>query len=171
MDKVSAEKYLRIAKINGVFGLDGWLKLYPYASFDQLYQLKDIILAKENLEIIKEARVEKANTASNKAKIKLVGIDTPEAAEQIVGLEIWADRKQLKLSKDEYPIQDIIGCDVAYKGNIIGKVDGIYSLAQDVLEIVLADKKTVMVPMVEDFVLSVDIANRIITVDRIDELL
>lgn len=171
MDKVSAEKYLRIAKINGVFGLDGWLKLYPYASFDQLYQLKDIILAKENLDIIKEVRVDELNTASGKARIKLSGISTPEAAEELSGLEIWVERASFKLKKDEYPVQDLMGCEVIYNGEVIGVVDGIYTLAQDVLEVKLTDSSdTVLIPMVESFVLDVDIEHRKVVVDRVDEL-
>lgn len=171
MEKVNNKKYLRIAKINGIFGLGGWLKLYPYASFDQLGKLKDITLADETThEIVREITIDELNTASGKARIKLSGVSTPEAAEELSGLEIWVERARFKLQKGEYPVQDIIGCDVIYNGEVIGKVDGIYTLAQDVLEVILSDKTTVMIPMVESFVLDVDIEKRRIIVDRVDEL-
>lgn len=172
MDKITTDKYLRIGKINGIFGLDGWVKIYPYAAFGQFNALRDIVLADEKtLEIKQAARVEKVNTASNKVKIKLKGIDSPEAAESLTHLEIWVDRDKMKMADDEYPIQDILGCEVIYGGRAVGKVDGVYSLAQDILEVELYAGGSVMIPMVEVFILGVDMPNRRITVDKLDELM
>ena len=172
MGKVTNDKYLRVAKINGIFGLGGWLKLYPYAGFDQLAMLKNITLADEKShEIVRETKVDELNTASGKARIKLSGVSTPEAAEELSGLEIWVERAKFKLKKDEYPVQDLMGCEVIYNGEVIGVVDGIYTLAQDVLEVKLTGSSdTVLIPMVESFVLDVDIEHRKVVVDRVDEL-
>ncbi|MCK5720102.1 MAG: ribosome maturation factor RimM [Thiomargarita sp.] len=155
-----------IGQINGLYGVQGWVKVYSYTepivniinySPWQLYlqtqwQTWSILAGKKQGKGI-IARLENV-------------IDRTQAT-NLLGAEIAIERSQLPAtSNNEYYWSDLIGLTVINQDNItLGKVDHLLATgANDVL--VLAGKPVLLIPFVlEHVVLKVDLANRILQVD------
>jgi 16S rRNA processing protein RimM len=91
--------------------------------------------------------------------IRLEGVDDRDAAESLRGesLSPTSDQRPVT-SEDEWPIDDLIGCNIEGLGKVTGVLEG---LSCDVLEV--GDE---LIPLVTDAVTRVDIENKVIEVNR-----
>jgi 16S rRNA processing protein RimM len=102
------------------------------------------------------------------------GIGTREAAEALIGADVYADRNALApLGEDSYYVDAIIGFAVVDErggrmGELVGVID---NPAHDILRIAsVGGDRELLLPMVDEFVLSVDVAARQIRVRPPDGL-
>jgi 16S rRNA processing protein RimM len=105
--------------------------------------------------------------------VKFVSICDKSAADGLIGLYIFVDTKEIeKPKKGRYFIHDVVGCIVQTTDNRkIGIVKEVYKMpAQDLWE-VDGGKKCFMIPAVKEFIRSVDLNKRVITVNLIDGLI
>ena len=100
--------------------------------------------------------------------LHLEGVDSREDAEVLVGTQFIIERDQRRnLERDEWWVEDLIGCDVFdVGGQAIGRVtDVAVGAAQDRLVVETIDGKRAEVPFVGPLVPGVDMESRRITVD------
>ena len=90
--------------------------------------------------------------------IRLEGIDNRDAAELLRGQAVIADGEQQAMGSDEWLVEDLVGCRIEGIGRVSGVLEG---LSCDVLEV-----EGELIPLVTDAVVSVDVANKVIEVDR-----
>jgi 16S rRNA processing protein RimM len=90
--------------------------------------------------------------------IRLDGIDNRDAAEALRGETLATGNWQPATGDDEWLIDDLIGCRIEGVGEVTGVLEG---MSCDVLEV--GDE---LVPLVTDAVTRVDIANKVIEIDR-----
>jgi 16S rRNA processing protein RimM len=89
----------------------------------------------------------------------LAGVEDREAAAALTNAEVRVERAALPpLAPGEYFVEDIVGCAVETEdGRALGVVRGtLWNGAHDVAEIDGADGRERMIPLVPDYVLSVD---------------
>ncbi len=103
-------------------------------------------------------------------RIGLESIGDRDQAEQLRGKTVSVARSQLGLAPDEVLLVDLIGCQVVLKnGEPWGKVIRVEPGAQDRLVILAEDGDGGEIerelPLVDAFVLSTDLKQRVITVD------
>lgn len=85
------------------------------------------------------------------------------------GEEVYINKDEVKV--DGYFNEDIIGLDVFYLNELIGKVDCILrTKAHDILS-VIGDTKKCLIPWVDAFVTKIDLDNKRIDVDGIEGLI
>lgn len=97
----------------------------------------------------------------------LKGVDTPDAARDLVGARVYVRREELPPpGEDEYFVADLVGCAVSTAdGALIGHVDSVVSgPAHDWLSIRRAGGEESLLPLVSEFVREVDVAGRRIAV-------
>ena len=82
------------------------------------------------------------------------------------GKKVYCNRFDLNLNEDEYLIQDLIGLDVYYNQNLIGKIKDI---SRDKNPLMKIDNK--LVPYNENFIESVDLKNKKIILKNCEGLL
>lgn len=162
------EEMIILGKVNGLFGIKGWVKLYSetrpkegicdYSAF--------------NLQINGQWRRYEIEAIKPQAKTiiaKLKTVDTPEDAQLLQGAIIGVTADELpKLKKGSYYWRDLIGSQVkSTEGIEFGIVDGILETgANDVLIIKDNDNKERLVPFtVGHAVVSVDVEQKLIIVD------
>ena len=180
--------YLRIGKIIKVFGIKGELKVFP--TTDELRRfdkLKKVFLLKNSKDIdtatfedIITLEVVNVKYLKNNPVIKFDKIDSIEEAEKYIGFDIYVDRvNAIDLSNNEYFIVDLIGLKVYDHSKFIGIVDDILKTkVSSILAIKLNDdlcaitkEKIIYVPMVLDFIKSIDTANGNIYIETIDGMI
>lgn len=162
---------IRLGKILRVHGLKGEIRIHAFSEDPEIFtELEEIRLGNGTEHKIVSARVQK-----KQAIVKLAGFESIEAAEKIVGQEVWGKRELFPQTDDgSYYWIDLVGCEVVdMQGGSIGKVESLDSLsgAHDNLVVRREEGREVLIPFVDAMVIEVDLKGRRIKVDLPEGLL
>jgi 16S rRNA processing protein RimM len=107
-----------------------------------------------------DRRVERRAGTDERPIVRLEGISDRDGAAALLGEQLLLDQEDAPLEEGEYIVSDLVGCTIEGLGVVTGVIPG---PSCDVLEVGV---EGVLVPLVSDAVKRVDIAGRIIEVDR-----
>ena len=163
------KKFLESGKIVNIHGLKGEVKVMPWCDYPEFLCEFDVLyIGKEKIPYtVQSARIHK-----NMALLKLKGVDTPEAANNLRNSIVYIDREKTELDDGTYFIQDIIGLTVkdADSGEVYGEVkDVLQTGANDVYEIKNGEK-TYLIPAIEQVVIETDIENSVMLIRPLEGL-
>jgi 16S rRNA processing protein RimM len=158
-------KKLLVGKINGFFGLQGWVKVFSYTN------PRTNILNYSPWSIKVDGNFQSIDITSGREQSKTIvahikGIDNREDSQKFIGQDIYINKEQLpELTQGEYYWHELIGFDVINKDEErLGTVDYFVETgANDVL--VVKGKKEYWIPYIEPFLVSIDSKNNKILVD------
>lgn len=166
---MTGERRVLLGKIVGVFGVRGWVKLQSHtepreALFDYLpWTLRSPRGVDTDIDEL-EGRPQGRGLVA-----LLPGVATREAAEALVGSEIWVDRAALPrpTKQGEYYWVDLEGCAVhTVDGVPLGSVSHLFDTGANAVMSVKDGAKERLVPFIHDDVIkSVDLDARRIVVD------
>ena len=166
------ENYISIGKIVNFFGIKGEAKV-GYDNEKQIKSAKVVFMLDDASK--KELKIKNIRFHKNFAIVKFEGIDDINDLIQFKGQRIFVSKEEAKnkLEKDEYLIQDLIGCVVFNENNEkIGEVVNISTnSSQDLLNIKNGFGQVDLVPFVNEFFPVVDIKNKKIIIKPIEGLL
>ena len=158
-------KKLLVGKINGFFGLQGWVKVFSYTN------PRTNILNYSPWSIKVDGNFQSIDITSGREQSKTIvahikGIDNREDSQKFIGQDIYINKEQLpELTQGEYYWHELIGFNVINKDEEqLGTVDYFVETgANDVL--VVKGKKEYWIPYIEPFLVSIDSKNNKILVD------
>lgn len=163
---MSAERLI-VGQINGVFGVQGWLKIFSHTD------PRENILSYSPWWINFKGEWQKVSIVDSKVQqggktlvAKLDKVDDRDMAREYMGCDIAIEESQLNRSKDSHYWIDIIGCEVFLEdGTLVGTVkDLVETGAHDVLRV--TGEHNELIPYVMDrFIVSVDTDNKKIVVN------
>jgi 16S rRNA processing protein RimM len=166
-----ADKWVRLGRVSGVYGVKGWLKVFSDTEPRQniidfsTWRLRRTGPSGQRTEL--DRRVESGRLHGKQVIAKLEAVDDRDQAEALIGAEILVRRSALPPCKDgTYYWVDLIGLTVRNtSGVVLGTVDHMLETGgHDVM--VLDEDKTRMIPFVmNDVVRDVDLVEGVITVD------
>ena len=163
----------QVGYVSGAYGIAGAIRVTPFSvDADALLNVKTWWLDKPGL---RSVTVRTAKMHGGDVVATLVGMPGRDAAEALKGAAVHVSRAQFpSLEEDEYYWTDLIGMDVVnLQGEALGKViDMMSNGAQSILRIepvpdpATSDKAPErLVPFVDQFVKTVDLKARQITLD------
>ena len=165
MSNNSNNKRLLIGQINGLFGVQGWVKLFSYAhprknilSYQPWHIKVDGVWT--TLDIVKGREQGKTIVA------QLKGVVDREDSRRYIGVELYIEKSQLpQLAQGEYYWDELTGLEVINnQGIILGTISYLVDTgANNVM--VVNGKKEHWVPYIEPFLISIDMDKRQILVD------
>jgi 16S rRNA processing protein RimM len=171
----SPDDLIQVGYIAGAYGLRGGVRVTPHSLVaDALLNVKTWWLDKPSL---RPVQVRNAKYHSGDVTATLVDIADRDAAEALKGATVQVSRADFPaLPEDEYYWTDLIGMDtVNLQGEALGKVtDMMHNGAQSILRITpVADPNAApdaevserLVPFVDQYVKTVDLKARLITLD------
>lgn len=155
-----------IGYVQGVHGLRGDLKIKNrFENPEQVFVKGNRLFLNKEEHLITNSKFYKGFylvTIDNLKDINLV--------EKYKGFEVYFAKEDLKLDEDEYILDDLFGMDVISGGKDFGKVKDI--LDNGIYKILVVDNpKSLMIPLIEKYVKKVDVANRIIECEDVEELI
>lgn len=163
-------KRLLVGKINGLFGIKGFVKVFSYTK-----PRKNIVSFK-TWYLEKNGDYQKIKIVSGREQSKTIvalleGCNTPETASTLLGKNIYIDKSQLPETKnDEYYWDDLIGLEAFNQDNEnIGKVDSLIETGANDVLVIKRNNKEILVPFIDPFVVSVSLKDKKICVDWEDE--
>ncbi len=165
-----AEKLL-VGKINGVYGVKGWVKVYSYTEpSEQILNYLPWYLKKgakqHSVKVVEGKKQGKGLVALTD------GIEDRTQAEELIGSEIWVDKDQLpNLVKGDYYWHQLEGLEVFNEaGEFLGEVSHLFETGANDVLVVKASEKSIddmerLIPYVEkEIVLEIDLEERRILV-------
>lgn len=165
-----------VGHISGAYGLNGWVRIKPYsADADALLHAKTWWLDKPAL---RDVTMMQSKMHTEDIVAQLMGVADRDAAEALKGTTVQISRKHFPaLSDNEFYWIDLIGLDVVNtQGVQLGQVsDMMDNGAHPILRVAASSGASVadgvkagqelLIPFVEQFVLTVDKTAKKITVD------
>jgi 16S rRNA processing protein RimM len=166
---------IQVGHITGAYGIRGGIRVSPYSlDADALLSVKTWWIDKPSLRTV---QVRNAKYHSGDVTATLVDVTDREAAEALKGATVQVSRSDFpELPEDEYYWTDLIGLDaVNLQGETLGKItDMMHNGAQSILRITpvpdpnaAPDAKAPerLVPFVDQYVKTVDLQGKMITLD------
>ena len=164
---------VQVGYVSGAFGIVGGLRVTPFSmDADALLSIKTWWLDKPTL---RPVTARNAKMHGGDVVVTLVGMRDRNEAEALKGAAVLVPRSEFpKLEEDEFYWSDLIGLDVVnLEGEALGKVtDMMHNGAQSILRIAPVDSGAPdakvserLVPFVDQFVKTVDLGARLITLD------
>ncbi len=156
-----------IAKIVGVHGLQGELKLHSNMQVPEDVKRHKHFVINANKFVVQSIR----HYRKNIFLLKLIDVADRNSSEALVNLDVFIDKKYLPpLLEDEFYFDALHGLQVFdhYSKVYLGIVAGVFNFgAGDVIEIQLdLTKESVMIPFMDNWVCNIDLAGRKLFVDR-----
>lgn len=157
---------IRVGRVAGAFGVKGEVRISAFTEDPKT------LLAHKTL--LKEDRSAGLTLLSGRAQkdnliCRVDGIDTPEAADALRGLNLYIPRDALpEPEEDEFYLSDLIGlAAVSPTGEALGRIKSVRDFgAGDILEIQPPTGQSWWVSFTREAVPSVDIAGGKVVIDR-----
>lgn len=164
---LSAQQYIVVGEISGVFGIKGWVKVYSFTEpRENILNYSPWILRKgsdlKTLEVLDGSLQGKAVVAS------LSGITDRDIAASLGGYEIVIDAGMLPEPEEgEYYWRDLIGLKVeTEQGVTLGLVDYLLETGANDVLIVKDGEKERLIPFLQgQFVKKIDLESGLMIVD------
>lgn len=152
-----------LAEVVAAHGLRGWLKLRLLVPLDRLRDVTSVSLGGRSY------FVEAFNLKARPVMLKLVGIDTRNGAETLMGDLVLAMREERdQLPPGSYSVEEIKGFQVNTEdGELLGTLSEVWNLpANDVWIVRTESGKDLWIPALKTVILSIDQSARLIIVAR-----
>ncbi len=159
-----------IAKITNTSGLKGEVKLRPLSRYSIDYIMTKVLhigYIENNLSSLK---LESKVGDGKKMKFKFQGIDSHTQAESIVGKIIYIDSE--KDDNINFIGENVIGFSVETEsGKKAGTLKDVMWLPANDVYVILKDGKELLVPVLDEFIISLNMDNKKLIIADVDGLL
>ncbi len=156
------KELLETGEIVATHGIQGEVKLLPWADAPEFLLDFDRIYLKDRWYEIQRSRVQKTCVL-----LKLKGVDSIEDAARLIHATAYIHREDARLEKGVHFVQDLIGLKVLNDGQPIGALKEVLTLpGNDVY--VVRGKHEYMIPVVRQFVEEPDFEAGTLTVHLIE---
>lgn len=157
---------IRVARVAGAFGVKGEVRISAFTEDPKTLLAHKALLKADGSPglTLLSGRAQKDNLIA-----RVEGIETPEAADALRGLQLFIPRDALpEPEEDEFYLTDLIGlAAVSPTGEALGRIKAVRDFgAGDILEIQPPAGQTWWVAFTRDAVPTVDIAGGKVVVDR-----
>ncbi|MCL4466660.1 MAG: ribosome maturation factor RimM [Chloroflexi bacterium] len=148
--------FLAVGEIAAPHGVRGYFRVRILTDFPQRFKkLRQVYLGEEH----RSCEVQAVRVLPDRVLMKIVGVDTPEAARPLGGQLVYVPvADAMPLGEGEYYWYQIIGLEVwTQSGQHLGKVTDILATGSNDVYIVQGDGREVLVPAIEDVIAEVDL--------------
>lgn len=146
-------EYILIAKVEQVYGKDGYVKLRSFSDFPERFLSLKIVYI-DFWGDKKTFSVEDIKDINGKIVIKFKRFDNTRDSQILIDRDVYVDEVDaVSLPDNHFFVHDLIGSEVYVEDNIIGTVaDVMKGKANDVLVISTNDEKEKLIPFVLNFI-------------------
>ena len=159
-----------VAEITTTSGYMGEVRLKPFSRFSIDYIMEKTLQIWTSYDNLIDLKLEKAIGNGKRMRFKFEGIDSELKAKNIIGKTIYANTK----ADDEINLiaSDLIGFDVVTDtDDSVGELKDVMWLPANDVYVVFNGEKELLIPIVNEVVLSVDYDKKEILIANIDGLI
>lgn len=162
-----------LGKIAKKFSFKGEVLAYLDTDEPELYENLESVFVESNGHLIPFFIVDAYLHKNDFLRIKFEDIDSEEAADRILGSELYLPLEMLpKLEGDQFYFHEVIGFEVEdlHRGSI-GQLKAINDSASQALFIIDYNGIEILIPMIDDFIHKVDRTNKRLVLDTPEGLI
>ena len=159
-----------VAEITTTSGFMGEVRLKPFSRFSIDYIMKKTLQIGTSHDNLMDLKLEKAVGYGKRMRFKFEGIDSELKAKNIIGKTIYANTK----ADDDINLiaSDLIGFDlVTDTGDYVGELKDVMWLPANDVYVVFNGEKELLIPIVNEVVLSVEYDKKEILIANMDGLM
>ena len=159
-----------VAEITTTSGFMGEVRLKPFSRFSIDYIMEKTLQIGTSYDNLIDLKLEKAIGNGKRMRFKFEGIDSELKAKNIIGKTIYANTK----ADDEINLiaSDLIGFDVVTDtDDSVGELKDVMWLPANDVYVVFNGEKELLIPIVNEVVLSVDYDKKQILIANVDGLI
>jgi len=159
--------YVAVGRVLGAWGVGGEVKIVPLAPTSVLAAGRAVAISG------REYSIEQSRHSGRFLRLKIVGVDTRDAAQALHGAYVQALERDLEpLPEDEYYRFQLIGLTVrSLDGPDLGYVVDVLSAPENDVYVVDGPFGEVLIPAVDDIVRDIDLTAKAITIEIVPGLL
>lgn len=171
-----SDKLFTVGVVANTHGIRGELKVVPHTDFaeERFAEKSRLILQHPDHGQTVSVTVERSRSQKNVYMVKFAEFNNINEVEKFKGwhIKITEDQRE-QLEEDEYYYSDIIGCQVVTdEGTELGVIREILAPGANHVWVVKRPKGTdVLLPVIDEVILKVDVANKVVTVHLMEGLL
>ena len=157
---------IRVARLGKTWGIRGHLIVRPDNPESEHLWCGEVLWLTGEAWPMAPVEVAQWQPKGERLMVQLAGVDTPDDAKALTGLEIWIPRESLpETSENEHYVRDLLGMKVVdeLRGEL-GHIAHIFPAGSADVWVVRSPKGEHMIPAVREFVRSVDTEARVVTV-------
>lgn len=167
--------YLIIGYIVSTHGLRGGLKIKPATSFvdDRFKVRRKLAVKSPKTNEFETLTISKITTQKDLLVINFKEINVIEKAEEYLKLPLYIKRENVVLEEGYFFLDDLLGMKVVLEDNIlVGEVSEILEYASyHTLRIKRENAKDLLIPYIEEFIVSTDLSSKTIVFRPIEGML
>ena len=154
----SEEKLIEIGVVGRAHGIAGELNVFLHNPDSTLLEQRERVLLRD-ASGTREVAVEAVRASTKCRVVRFAGVRDRTAAEKLKGAVLFVPRSAFPaLSEDEFYIADLIGVDAYEVGKCIGTVTASRPQGDIEMVTVTGAQTSVEIPLVEDYLVSMDLA-------------
>jgi 16S rRNA processing protein RimM len=164
---------IKLGKIVGTFGIKGELKIYPLTNYKEMFLEFEYLFLSTDKDLLR-VNVVKARIQKNTIIILLEGIDSINQAQDFIGKDVLIEESLLpELDETEEYVYKLLGMKVYLENNeLLGSISDVFDNgAHGIYEIKNEDGKEILIPVLEDTIISRDFEEGIMVVKLLPGLL
>ena len=163
------QQYLEVGKVTNVHGLNGEVKVQPWADSPEfLCQFKTLYLDEAHFPMnVQRARVHKTMVI-----IKFEGPTDVPSALSLRNAVLYIDRSDVSLPEGAFFLADIYGLEVrdAATGEVLGKIADVLTLPANNVYVVRGGARELMIPAVPQFIAETNVEEGFLRVNMMEGL-
>ena len=166
------QSFIAVGKIRKPFGLKGYTYVEPLTlDVNRFFDIKECFVGINEQSLIPLV-IESVEPKGDKLTVKFKEHSDRNGIEKLTNFYIYIDEKySIKLPANQYFMHQLIGLTVKdIEGNDLGYVKNILELPGHNLFAIEYKNREVLVPHVNEFVVSVDLVNKVIVLNVIEGL-
>lgn len=163
---------LEVGKIVNTHGLRGEVKVVPWTDYPEVFEDIEYVYIKRRNES-ERLNIKGIKYQKNNLIIKFEEIKDIDEAQKYKNQVIYAEREMLgELPEGVYYIADLIGLEVVTdEGEKIGVIADVFNTgSNDIYDVKREGKKNLLLPVIDEVVLSIDIDSKKVTVHMMEGL-
>ena len=154
------KQYLEIGQIVSTHGVKGELRVNPWCDSPEFMKKFKTLYFDNNGE--KAVKVLSCRPHGNVVILQIEGINSVEEAQKLRNKILFMSRKDAKLGKGDWFIQDLIGCtvyDADDNAKIYGTLTDVAQTGANDIWYIENNNKEYIIPAIKDVVINVDVEN------------
>ncbi len=154
------KQYLEIGQIVSTHGIRGEVRVNPWCDTPEFMKKFKTLYFDKNGE--KAVKITSCRPHGNVVIMKLDSIDTVEDAQKLRNKTLYMNRKDAKLNKGDWFIQDLIGCtvfDADDNSKQYGTLTNVAETGANDIWFIENNGKEYIIPAIKDVVINVDVEN------------
>ena len=161
-----------LGKVAATHGIKGQLRIVPYSGSGETFLALKSVLLRNASGKTDEHELAAVSSHGRKVLVALKGYTDINQVIPFVGSEVLIKREQLPpVEEGEFYWHDLIGMKVVTDtGRHLGILESIIETGSNDVYVVTSGKQEILVPALEDVVVSVDLAAKVMTVTPVEGL-